>query len=98
MQTVFGATQKLVVMRNEETIMHAEMQIGASTIMYTDATEQYPVQNAGLFICVDDCDAIYQKALNSGATSIMQPADLDYGRGSGVTDPFGNTLWITRAV
>jgi PhnB protein len=47
MQTVFGATEKMKVMRDEQTYMHAELQVGESTIMFTDATEEFPVQNAG---------------------------------------------------
>lgn len=98
MQTVFGATEKMKVMRDEHTYMHAEMQIGEATIMFTDATEQYPVQNAGLFIYVQDCDGTYQKALDNGASNIMPPANQDYGRSCGVQDAFGNTWWITQAV
>ncbi|WP_345953564.1 VOC family protein [Mucilaginibacter sp. PAMB04168] len=98
MQTVFGATEKLKVMRNETTIMHAELQVGTSTIMFTDATEDYPVQNAGLFIYVADCDTTYQKALANGASSIMEPANQDYGRSAGVLDAFGNTWWISQVL
>lgn len=98
MQTVFGATEKMKVMRDEDTYMHAELQVGQSTIMFTDATEQYPVQNAGLFIYVTDCDGTYKKALDNGATTIMPPANQDYGRSCGVLDAFGNTWWITQAL
>lgn len=94
-QNVFGATEKFKTMRDAQTIMHAEISIGESTIMFADATEQYPVSNAGMFIYVDDCDAVFQKALDNGATAIMEPAYQDYGRSGGVTDPFGNTWWIT---
>ncbi|MDT3404053.1 VOC family protein [Mucilaginibacter terrae] len=98
MQTVFGATEKMKVMRDEHTYMHAEMQIGDATIMFTDATEQFPAQNAGLFIYVADCDGTYKKATDNGASTIMPPANQDYGRSCGVLDAFGNTWWITQAV
>lgn len=98
MQTVFGATEKMKVMRDEATIMHAELQVGTSTIMFTDATEEHPVQNAGLFIYVADCDTTYQQALANGATSIMEPAAQDYGRSAGVLDAFGNTWWISQSL
>jgi len=97
MQAVFGATEKIKVMRNEFTYMHAELQVGESTIMFTDATEEYPVQNAGLFIYVPNCDTAYEAALANGATSIMEPAKQDYGRSAGVKDAFGNTWWITSS-
>jgi PhnB protein len=94
-QKVFDATEKFKTMRDEHTIMHAEISIGDSVIMMADATEQFTKQNAGLFIYVDNCDTIFQKALDNGATIVMEPADQSYGRSGGVKDVFGNTWWIT---
>ncbi len=94
-QEVFGAEEKMKVMRDEITIMHAEVLIGDSCIMFAGATDELNVQNAGMYINVADADATYQKALDAGATSIMPPADQEYGRSGGVKDPFGNTWWIT---
>ena len=96
-QAVFDATEvaDMRSMRDEHTIMHSEVILGSSTIMFADATEQFPERPAGLFVYVDDADATYQKALDAGATSIMPPADMPYGRSSGVLDTHGNTWWIT---
>jgi PhnB protein len=94
-QKVFGATERLKTMRDEHTIMHAEISIGESVIMMADATDQFKQQNAGLFIYVDDCDTVFQKALDNGATTVMEPADQSYGRSGGLKDAFGNTWWIT---
>jgi PhnB protein len=85
-------------MRTETLIMHAEISIGSSVIMFADSTEEHPKQTAGLFIYVDDCDKIYQKALDNDAVTVMGPADQSYGRSAGVRDPFGNTWWLTTAV
>ncbi len=92
---VFGAVEKYKQMRDETTIMHAELSIGASIIMLADATDLYTPQPAGMFLYVDNCDAVYQKALDNGATTRMPPADQPYGRSGGVNDAFGNTWWIT---
>jgi PhnB protein len=44
---------------------------------------------------VEDCDAAYKRAMEAGATSIMEPADQFYGdRSAGVNDQFGNRWWI----
>jgi PhnB protein len=82
-------------MRDENTIMHAEISIGTSVIMIADATETYQELFAGMFLYVDDCDSVYQKALANGAVSITEPGDQDYGRSAGVKDAFGNTWWLT---
>ncbi|HEX8549729.1 MAG TPA: VOC family protein [Cytophagaceae bacterium] len=77
------------------TVRHAEIAIGGSTIMFTEATDQWPVQTANLFVYVENADQTYIKALESGGTSIMELSDQDYGRTCGVNDSFGNTWWIT---
>jgi PhnB protein len=94
-QKVFGAIEKYKTMRDEKVIMHAEVSIGTSVIMLADATEQFKKSTAGMFIYVEDCDTIYQTALQNGAETVMEPADQSYGRSCGVTDSFGNTWWIT---
>lgn len=94
-KNVFGAVEKYKTMRTETLIMHAEISIGNSVIMFADATPEHHQQNAGLFIYVDDCDSVYEKGLANGATTVMPPADQSYGRSAGFSDPFGNTWWIT---
>ncbi|HEY8999786.1 MAG TPA: VOC family protein [Mucilaginibacter sp.] len=94
-KNVFGAVEKYKAMRTETLIMHAELSIGSSVIMFADATSEHAKQNAGLFIYVDNCDKVYEKGLSHGATTRMPPADQGYGRSAGILDPFGNTWWIT---
>lgn len=96
-RTIFNA---VVVHRsgreNDDTaIMHAEVKIGDSTIMFSQSSEQWTVQTANLFIYVADADETYQLALQNGAVDVMPPADRNYGRACGVKDPMGNTWWIT---
>lgn len=93
---VFEA-EELAVYRNDDgSIMHAEIQIGGSTIMMGQSNDDWGVQNAGLYINVEDTDSTFQKALDAGAIAIMPIEDKDYGRTSGVKDPQGNTWWITQ--
>ncbi len=82
-------------MRDSEHIMHAELKIGDSVIMFADASPEYPPSGACMFIFSDDVDAAYARALERGATSAKDICDEPYGRNGGVKDPFGNTWWIT---
>ncbi|MEJ7680943.1 MAG: VOC family protein [Segetibacter sp.] len=95
MQKVFEATEKMKIMRDDTHIMHGELQIGESTIMFADSTEEFKPQTAGLFVYVQDADETYNKALEEGATSVTAMSKQDYGRSGGVLDPFGNVWWIT---
>jgi PhnB protein len=95
MQQVFGATEKMKMMRDETTIMHAELIVNDQVIMYAGANEQYPAEPGGFFIYVEDADKTYQAALAAGASSIMPPDTKDYGRSGGIKDPCGNSWWIT---
>jgi PhnB protein len=92
---VFGATEKMRVMRDETLVMHAEARIGTSVIMFADATEKFDPRPAGMFVYVEDADRTFNKAIAEGATSIMPMADQEYGRSGGFADPFGNTWWPT---
>ena len=93
---VFGAEELAVYRHEDGNIMHAEIQIGGSTIMMGQSNEDWGVQNAGLYIHVESTDITFQKALDEGATVVMPVEDKDYGRTSGSKDPQGNTWWITQ--
>jgi len=95
MQAVFGGKETMRELREDGKIMHGEVMIGNSTVMFADSTGQWSANTAGMFVYVPDADAAYQRALDAGATTIMPPADQPYGSSGGVTDPFGNTWWIT---
>jgi len=75
-------------------IRHAEVRIRDSVIMIGERPGAAPAP-ASLHIYVNDVDQTYQRALNAGARSIVEPRAQDYGdRTAGVTDPSGTTWWI----
>jgi uncharacterized glyoxalase superfamily protein PhnB len=78
------------------TVGHAEVKIGDSRIMMGDASgSKSGAMPAVLYLYVPDCDALYRRALQAGATSISEPADQFYGdRHGGIMDPSGNQWWI----
>lgn len=81
--------------RDNGAIMHAEVMIHGSTIMVADSSDNWPEHPAGLFVYVENADETYQKALDHGSVSLIEPSDQPYGRTCGVRDPFGNAWWIT---
>jgi PhnB protein len=49
----------------------------------------------GIYLYVEDCDATYNRVLQEGATSLVEPANQFYGdRSSGVKNQFANQWWI----
>jgi len=81
------------------TVMHAQVKIGDSIIMMSDPRGACEPTPASLYLYVPDTDAVYAKALEAGATSVMEPADQFYGdRNSGVKDPVDNTWWIATHI
>ena len=96
MQEAFGAKPVFEpMMRPDGKVMHAEFRIGDSVLMISDASERAQATSAMLHVYVPNVDAVYQKALKAGATSLSEPADQFYGdRSGGVKDPAGNTWHI----
>jgi len=93
---VFNSTElQAPLLREDGTVQHTEVTIHTSTIMVTDETKDWKVQTANLFVYVPNADESFKKAIDEGATVLMELSDQNYGRTCGVTDPFGNTWWIT---
>jgi uncharacterized glyoxalase superfamily protein PhnB len=97
LKQAFGATE---VMRTGDPggHFHAEVQIGDSMIMMGNAGRSYPSETpmpAAAYLYVEDVDAVYHRALQTGATSLSVPQDMGWGdRMAGVKDPFGNVWYI----
>lgn len=86
--------------RPDGSIAHAEVQVGDSPVMMGEPMgEQFPPMPGMLHVYVPDVDALYKKAIESGGTSLMEPADQFYGdRTAGVKDPCGNMWWLATHV
>ena len=96
MKEAFGAEPVFEPMiRPDGKIMHAEYKIGNSIVMISDASERAQATSAMLYVYVPNVDAVYQKAIKAGGTSVMEPSDMFYGdRSGGVKDPGGNSWHI----
>jgi len=95
MKQVFAATEIERMSNSDGTIKHAEVRIGDSVVMMSESRGEWKPMPAALYLYISDVDAVYRRALEAGATSLMEPMDTFYGnRESGVKDQFGNYWWI----
>jgi PhnB protein len=93
----FGAEEKERVIM--PTGVHGEVRIGDTMLMIGGGIpgKKFPatLHPNALHVYVEDADAVYQKALAAGATSIDEPRDQDYGeRSATVKDAAGNYWYI----
>lgn len=92
---VFDGQELRRDLRPDGTILNAEIRIGDSVVELSEASEQWQPMPAALHVYVPDTDAVYQHALEAGATTLYEPADMDYGeRSAGVQDQTGNAWFI----
>jgi PhnB protein len=95
----FGAEERFRVKRPgaEDVTMHAEVKIDDSMIEVAETIPQYPPTPATLLLRVSDPDAVYQRAVEAGATPFDPVTDHDYGsRGGTVKDASGNRWHIFK--
>ena len=85
--------------RPDGTVQHAEVRIGDSIVMMGEPQLPHEAMPATILLYVADADAIYQRALQAGATSLREPADQPYGdRTGGVKDSAGNKWFIATRI
>lgn len=101
-ERAFGAREIMRLPGPPGKIAHAELRIGDSTIMLGDempgnlsSPGTLGGSPMGLFLYVEDVDALYQQAVAAGAKIGMEPADMFWGDRYGkLTDPFGHNWSI----
>jgi PhnB protein len=75
-------------------VMHAEVNIGNSRLMLSEATQGSP-SSSSFYLYVNDVDTAYKRAVGAGATSQAAPTDQFWGdRMATILDPFGNSWSI----
>jgi PhnB protein len=97
----FGAKERVRMEAPGDKIGHAELEIGDSLVMLSDALPQFSTRppkelggtSVSVFMYVEDVDAVVKQAVDAGATVAMAIADQFWGdRFGSVRDPFGH-LW-----
>jgi PhnB protein len=67
--------------------------------MMGEARGEHKPMPGSIYLYVDDTDATYQRALQAGGTSLMEPANQFYGdRSASVVDPVGNHWFIATHI
>src|SRR6266542_1019774 len=103
----FGAKERMRMEAPDGKIGHAEIEIGDSLVMLADTFPQSTTRppselggtTAGVFLYVEDVDAVAQQAVDAGATITMEVADQFWGdRFGSLKDPFGHSWSIATHV
>ncbi len=99
LKQAFGAEEAARAESPDGTIVHAKVRIGDSILEMGEAHGPYQPMPCAIHLYVSDTDAVYQRALRAGASSIEEPVDKPYGdRSAGVADPFGNQWFIATHI
>ena len=106
-QRVLGATVKSCMDGPNDTVMHAEMNLGDSRFMLSDEFPEWgtvaPPALGGtpisLHVYVADVDAVFARAIEAGAKELMPLADQFWGDRMGqFLDPFGHKWAVAKRI
>ena len=82
---------------NGDRIANAQVRIGTSTVMVSEASHINPAMPASYYLYVECADEAMARAIAAGAQQIMAVADMPYGdRPGGVRDKQGNLWWLSQ--
>lgn len=99
-----GATERFRLAMPNGKIAHAELEIGGSVLMISDAFAEMGINAPnkatgspiGLTVYVDDVDATFAAMLADGAQQLFEVKDHFHGDRSGkLTDPFGHVWYVS---
>lgn len=93
---VFGAVERgKREVTAEGAVEHAEVQIGDSVVMLSEASAAYPARPCVHFAYVEDVDVVFERAVAAGASPMLAPAEQRWGdRVGGFHDPCDNRWWV----
>jgi PhnB protein len=90
----FGAKERMRLPGPNNTVGHAELEIGDSIVMLAENPDRSPRKLKGasssFVLYVNDVDTAFKRALDAGATTVQAVEDRFYGDRMGtLADPFG---------
>ncbi|ABF40426.1 Glyoxalase/bleomycin resistance protein/dioxygenase [Candidatus Koribacter versatilis Ellin345] len=103
----FGAQEVYKMLDDKGNVAHAEIKIGNSMVMLAEEkvelAHKSPITLGGsavsMVLYVDDCDAVFNRAVEAGG-SVERPLTTQfYGdRSGGLKDPFGYVWYVSTHV
>jgi PhnB protein len=105
-KNVLGAAELTRMAGPDGRVMHAELQIGDSRLMVNDefpgvaaAPAPTAVHSNSVFVYTTDVDALFERAVQSGARVDMPLSNMFWGDRYGkFTDPFGHQWGVATHV
>jgi len=80
-------------------IGHAEVQLGDSVVMLSDATPDHGARPSVNYVYVPDVDSVYRRAVAAGATNLREPQNWPWGdRVAGFHDSADNRWWVATCL
>jgi uncharacterized glyoxalase superfamily protein PhnB len=101
----FGGVEDFRVVGDDGRLGHAEVRIGDARIQLSDEYPEIGISSprtlggsgVALSLTVDDCDAMWQRAVDAGAEGLRPPEDQPHGnRMAVVLDPFGHRWFLLQ--
>lgn len=99
LKVAFGAKQIDHVSGAYGVVRNAELKIGDTVVILSEAPDRGSALACAVHIYVPDTDAAFARAVEAGATPLREPQDQFYGeRVAAVLDPCGNQWWIATRI
>ena len=88
------AAQQMEVFEHSGRVMHAAVRIGDAIVEMGESPDESQRLGSAYYLYVPDVDAVYERALAAGATSVRPPTNQPYAhREAALLDPAGYTWY-----
>jgi len=92
-----GGSELFRHLRTDGKIANAQVRLGTSTLMVSEASARLAPMSASYYLYVSDAHQSMKQALAHGGTLVTQVTDMPYGdRQGGVRDRHGNIWWVSQ--
>jgi PhnB protein len=99
LKKAFDGVEIARLTKPDGSVLHAEMLIGDLRVMVHELPLPGKPKPSTLYLYVADIDATYKQAIEAGAVSVFEPANMYYGaRTACITDVSGNEWWIATRI